>query len=737
LKTRAPLLLHLFVLVGLGCVAGPASAEESRPAVLCPLDFVSGRFVPGGSVTLSSWAVDSVHGAPVPRMEVWLDRSIRGDVSLGGHRPDVASHFGRPDYLWSSWVATVSLRDVQPGPHQIEVFAYARNGARFSCGVHNFAVRPFPRPNEPPAWRTQLTLLGRVAALLGWLAFIGWGPMRLIGRRGVRLAPAVGLSLFAVAAEAGGGGNVRPLASALILTALSAVLLAASTRRRPIRLGRPALPTMMSFAIAAIFVFVGSLPLIRHGAGSILGSINDAVWECAAADSIARYGWKIPTDVHGLLAALPQVWRAADFRAGVPYPLALLAPVFGVWAHEVHSVLTLAIGALVIWGTAALAGHLFRWLGRLRVVAIGLLAANSILFAHLYHQHTGILIATVLYLSFVYCLIALLLDRPLASVVPVGLLLAGAWTLYPETMVLWSLTAALAVVLSGSWKAIGGSALRLALAAILAVAINPIGFARTVRFTNSLRHASALATPEQRIVFGDTHYFPSPPVMAGIRPYRIDSPAPVTGPMRLITLLTAIFLLPTLALGALRSRRRDWRLLVVLLVPISAWLLMNRLWQFPYGYSKGLPHIAPVWSVAVAVLVARTGSRRSGRWEGLLSLGAISLVAVVSILGSIAVVGRAFREVPGYDPAFRTLPSLVTGLDRNAVIVVPEPLDFRREWIAYFLGEYRVVRTREEVGSRPARPGQAVYELFDLRSEQTIPRSGLVSSNPFFALVRS
>jgi hypothetical protein len=164
---------------------------------------------------------------------------------------------------------------------------------------------------------------------------------------------------------------------------------------------------------------------------------------------------------------------------------------------------------------------------------------------------------------------------------------------------------------------------------------------------------------------------------------------------------------------------------------------MNRLWEFPYGYSKGLPHIVPLWSVALAVLAARASSRRSGGWQRVLPAVAVSLVVVVSILGSIDVVGRALRTVPGYDPAFRTLPALANGLDQNAVIVVPEPLDFRREWIAYFLGEYRVVRTREELGSPPTNLEQAIYDLIDRRSDQPIPGSSLVRSNAFFALVRS
>jgi hypothetical protein len=727
-----------FRLFGVGVVvlAGVGTAEAMRPSVPCSLDFVSERPVRGGSVILIGWAEDPAYHAPVERMDVWLDGSTRGDVLLAGHRPDVAAHFGRPEYLWSGWTATVSLRDVEPGLHRVEVIAESRNGERFSCGARRLEVRPFARGGDPPSWRVGLVLLARVGAFLGWLAFVGWGPMRMIGGRAVRLAPAIGLSLFAVASEAGGAANVRPLAAALLLTAVSAILLAVSTRRHGIRLRRPGPVATAVFAIATIFAVVGSIPLVRHGPGAVLGSISDATWECAVADSIARYGWTIPADVHGLLATVPSVWRAADFRPGVPYPLALLAQVFGVRAHEVHALLTIAIGMLVIFGVAALADVLLRRTRWIRVVVVGLVAANSVLFAQLYHQHTGILIATVLYLSFVYGLIALLPLRPIAFIVPVGLLLASTWTLYPETIVLWVASAGLLLVLSGTWKAVGGMVVRLGLAVVLAAALNPVGLARTVRFTNALRNASALATPQLRTVFGDTHYFPSAAVMTGLRPYRIDSPAPLGTPARLVTFVTALLLLSTAAFGLLRSRRRDWRLLLVLLAPVSLWLFLNRQWEFPYGYSKGLPHIVPVWSLAVGILVVRAGSSRAGRWGRLDATATVVLLAMVSILGPIEVVGRATRAVPGYDPAFRALPDLVAGIDRNAIIIVPEPLDSPREWIAYFLGEYRVVKTREEANSPPTVSSQPIYELVDRRSGSTIPASSVVRTSPSFALLR-
>jgi hypothetical protein len=668
-------------------------------------------------------------------MEVWLDRSVQGDVQLGGYRPDVVSHFGRPDYLLSSWIATVSLRAVEPGLHQVEVLAYSSVGERVSCGVRDLRVRPFPRPPEPPAWRTELALLSRVIASILWLAFIGWGPMRLVGGRAICLAPPIGLSLVAIATEAGSAANIRPLSSALVLTAFSAVVLVSSARRHALRLRKLNATTIGAFAIAAVFALVGSLPLVRHGAGSILGSINDAVWECSVADSIARYGWTIPKDVHGLLAAVPSVWRAANFRAGVPYPLALLTQVFRVRAHEVHSVLTLAVGSLVVWAAASLAGYLFRYLRWTRVVAIGLVGVNSILFAQLYHQHTGVLIATLLYLSFVYSLLALIPGRGVASILPTGILIAGAWTLYPETMVLWVLTAALFLgLLSRSFRDLKKKFIRLGLAAILAALVNPIGLVRTARFTNALRHATALETAELRTAFGDTHYFPSAAVIAGLRPYRIDWPSAEGGLDRAVVAVSAGLLLLAALVGLSRARGRSLRLLIVLLAPSSLWLFMNRLWQFPYGYSKGLPHIVPLWALAVTILAARASGARAGTAARRLTAVTLFLLAGVSLLAAADVVGRAVRGVPGYDPAFRTLPELVTGIDRNSVIVAPEPLDFRREWIAYFLGEYKVVRTREEAGSPTVRP---IYEILDRRGDRPTAPSSVVRSNDFFALVRS
>lgn len=723
-----------FVLaVAFAAGAAGVLAAESRSSVQCSLDLVSERPVSGGSVTLIGWAAEPGSGAPVLKMDVWRDGAVRGDVLLSGYRPDVAAHFGRPGYRWSGWTATVSLKGVEPGPHRVEVVAYSRSGERVSCGAREVFVRSFPSSSDQPALRSMLVLLIPTIVLVGWFAFVGWGPMRMVGSRAVPVAAPAGLSIFAIAAEAGGAANMRPLAVAVALTGLSGILLAISARRAPIRLRRPKRHDVAILVIVSTFVLAGSIPLVRWGPGAVLGSISDATWESSVADSIARYGWKVPEDVHGLLAAVPSVWRAADFRAGVPYPLALLAQAFGVRAHAVHSVLTLAVAALVIWGTGALAGYLFRHCRRLRAVAVVLVATSSVLFSQLYHQHTGVLIAALLYLSFLHCLLALLPGRRFAATVPITLFLAGAWTLYPETMVLWFFTASLFVAFCGSWSDVRRMVGRLAVAAALAAVINPIGLARTVRFTNALRNATALATPELRTVFGDTHYFPTPAVMTGLRPYRIDSPAPSGILEGAVILLAAGLLAATLVIGLFRSRSRERRHVLLLLLPVSLWLVMNRVWEFPYGFSKGLPHLVPLWALALSILAARAASL-AGRGARAVAVAGVFLLAAFSIRSSIDVIGRAVRQVPGYDPAFRALPQLAAGIDRNAIIVVADPLDSRREWIAYFLGELRVVRTREEASAAPAQP---VYELFDRRGDRSVSGSRVVRSSRDFVFVSS
>ncbi|HEY3174053.1 MAG TPA: hypothetical protein VGK86_15905 [Thermoanaerobaculia bacterium] len=739
LGRRARLLRVALVLGNLSPITVLAAQAPKLPPVQCSLDVMNGRLVPGGFLELISWAADPASGAPVANMDVWLDGSVRGDVLLSGYRPDVARYYARSDYLWSGWTATVSLRDVAPGMHSVDVLAGSRSGEWVSCGSRVFEVRSFRGPVAEPWERIGAVLLARVIAFLLWLTFVGWGAVRLWGSGPTLLQSALlGLALLAVALEAGAALRVRPLAAALALTALSAILLAISLRVRRARLRRPKTGTVLTLGAATLFAVVAGYPLTQHGEGAVLGQITDAAWECSVADSIARFGWRVPSDVQGHLATVPSVWRQAHFRAGAPYPLAFLAQAFGVRAHEVHSVLVLAGGILVICASGALAMRILPGSTWGQLLAVAMAASSSILIAGLYTQHAGILLATVLFLAFLFFLFLLVRSPRAVSIGPVALTLAAAWTVYPETTPLWILASVLGLSLAGSWNRARRAALRILLAALLACALNPFALARSIRFGLETRQSPALATVASRTVFGDVHYFPSLRVIAGLEPYRLDAPAPGGMLMWHLRVVGVPLMLWMLGAGFLAATRRERRILLLLLAPVALWLLANRLLEFPYGYSKGLLHVAPLWSLCFALLAVRAATSRHPpirfNWMKAASILAVALIATLSAWSARHVVRRAVRAVPGYDPAFRILPDLARSVGRSARIVVSEPFVPRREWVSYFLGEYRVFYSPEEVLATDH--ADHAYRLIDRSSELTqIPVARAVASSDLFALV--
>jgi hypothetical protein len=122
----------------------------------CSVDTVSGVFTEGGFVEVIGVAVDLANGAPVEKVELILDGSPRGFVSLAGYRPDVLVHFGRADYLWSGWRGTAPLEQVWPGTHTISAIGYTRSGIQIPCGTREIEVQGPVTAPERPAWRIAL-----------------------------------------------------------------------------------------------------------------------------------------------------------------------------------------------------------------------------------------------------------------------------------------------------------------------------------------------------------------------------------------------------------------------------------------------------------------------------------------------------------------------------------------------------------------------------------------------------
>jgi len=686
-------LAGLLALVGQAAIA---SAAEDRS---CAVNVVNGVLAVGGFVEVTGFAVEP-GGAPVSKVQLTLDRSRSGEVSLAGLRPDVLAHFNRPDFLWSGWSGRISLEKVTPGRHTVEMTAYSHSGEAIPCGTREIQVLAAASPPERPARVIALEMLGRLALFLAGISVLGLGPAVATGRGPMSLrAPFLGLAIFAIAAEAGAGLGLRPLVSALFPAAVSVLLLALPGTRRRWKPRRPAAGTLATLVCAGLFAVVGTVVLSSHGEGVVLGDIDDAVRECSMADSMNRYGPTAPADAPGYVGGMMREARRAGLRPGGSYLLSALAQASGVRAHAVHSVAALGAGVLVVLGAGLLAYRALRRFPRFRWLPAALAAVNSILYATLANQHLGSLLFAALFLGFAFHLLELARSRSALAVVPVAILAAAAWTDYPEGIATWAVAGFLLLFIGATARR-RRTILRLAAAAVLSAALNPIGLANGVRSLSKISGQSALATPYAREIVGDTHYFPSLTVVAGTIAYREDAPAPLGRVRSILVPIGSLLIVAVSLLGWWKLPRREKWLVALLVLPVAISLAVNLRLHFPYGYAKYLPLAVPLWAVAFSLLALRVAAGPGMATHGLAVLSLL-LVAVLSLPAARHVVTRILRTVPAYDPGYRALPALAATVDRTAILSVDEPVRARLEWMKYFLGDNRVDTYSSEALKQP------------------------------------
>ncbi len=688
---------------------------------MCAVNRVDGVLAVGGFVEVTGFAFEP-GGAPVSKVQLTLDGSRPGETSLSGLRPDVLAHFNRPDYLWSGWSGRISLEDVKPGRHTVEMTAYTRSGEPVPCGTREIQIRATVTPPERSTPRIAAELLGRTFLLLAGLTLLGLLATLATGGGPVILrAPFLGLALFGIAAEAGSRAGFRPFSSALVLGGLSLLLLLLPRVRRHLRPRAPAPGTVATLACALVFAVIGAAALSSHGEGVVLGDIDDAIRESAVADSLNLYGPTVPPDAVGYVGGMTREARRAGLRPGGSYLLSGLGEAFHTRAHAVHSVATLGAGVLVVLGAGLLAGRVLRRHPRWRSLPAAFAAANSTLYATLANQHLGSLLFAALFLGFLFHLLVLVRSRSALGIVPVAALVAAAWTYYPEGIATWGVAGVLGLFLAGSGARRRRTWWRLVGVAVLSSALNPIGFVQGIRSLSKISGQTALATPYAREIVGDTHYFPSLNVVTGTIAYREDAPAP-TGRLRSFLIpVASLLILTTCWFGWRRLARPERRVVVLLTLPVALALAVNLRLNFPYGFAKYLPLAVPIWSVVFLLLAFRGAESPRIGVRGLIA-ASLLLVALLSLPAARHVVNRIVRTVPSYDPAFRALPALAATVGRTAVVLVDEPIRARLEWMKYFFGENRVASYSQEAlnqpkpsASVPAAGGPEQFRLVDRR----------------------
>ncbi len=397
----------------------------------------------------------------------------------------------------------------------------------------------------------------------------------------------------------------------------------------------------------------------------------------------------------------------------------------------------LAAGVLVVCGAGLLAFRVLRRYPRWRSLPAGFAAANSTLYATLANQHLGSLLFAALFLGFLFHLLVLVRSRSALAMVPVVILVAAAWTYYPEGIATWGVAGLLSLFLAGSKARRGRTWWRLVGVAVLSSALNPIGFVQGVQSLSKILGQTALSTPYAREIVGDTHYFPSLNVVTGTIAYREDAPAP-TGRLRSVLIpVASLLILTTCWLGWLKLARPERRVVVLLTLPVALALAVNLRLNFPYGFAKYLPLAVPIWSVVFLLLAFRRAESPRLGVRGLIA-ATLLLVGVLSLPAARHVVNRIVRTVPSYDPAFRALPALAATVGRTAVVLVDEPIRARLEWMKYFLGENRVASYSQEAlnqtkpsASVPPAGGPGQFRLVDRRKGGGGVPGGVAASRDF------
>ena len=81
-----------------------------------------------GTLYVRGWAADTVSGAPVQSVTVFVDGNSVGNATLGSARADVAQAFNRSDYTNSGWNFQISAGTLSVGQHLVTATATGSSG---------------------------------------------------------------------------------------------------------------------------------------------------------------------------------------------------------------------------------------------------------------------------------------------------------------------------------------------------------------------------------------------------------------------------------------------------------------------------------------------------------------------------------------------------------------------------------------------------------------------------------
>ena len=151
--------LHIILALGLSLFASGSSAQDYPDSdIRLNIESPQPLSTHANIGSIRGWATHP--SAQVIYVDIFLDGEFSFSVPVGGGRLDVYNAY--PDYYlsrFSGWNQTVNFKNMESGPHQVEVRAYTEFGGYASKFV-DFCVTRFTKefisdPDEIKLWETK------------------------------------------------------------------------------------------------------------------------------------------------------------------------------------------------------------------------------------------------------------------------------------------------------------------------------------------------------------------------------------------------------------------------------------------------------------------------------------------------------------------------------------------------------------------------------------------------------
>jgi hypothetical protein len=113
-------------------MGAPAMGAPSNEKILGSVETagVSKRVVGrvNGKLMLAGWAAFTDPRLSLTRIIILVDGAPHAEIHRFSDRSDIASHFGREDFLYSGWETSLPLSGLRPGDHNLTVEVFAQPG---------------------------------------------------------------------------------------------------------------------------------------------------------------------------------------------------------------------------------------------------------------------------------------------------------------------------------------------------------------------------------------------------------------------------------------------------------------------------------------------------------------------------------------------------------------------------------------------------------------------------------